>query len=96
MDLFYYWKDIASDLKSGRIGWFQSNREKLGKLAAEKPEFIWAFKTPQGQKGKLRVAARLAWCREPVKGIGRPPQCSISDLLRPGFCRFGSFRRTRN
>lgn len=61
MDIFYYWKNHEEDLKAGRIGWLKSDRKKLGMLKDRHPDYIWAFNTPAGQKGKLQLLARLAW-----------------------------------
>jgi hypothetical protein len=61
MDVLYYWKDINADIKAGRIGWFRSTQERLSEFDASFPDFIWVFKTPKGEKGKLQLLARVAW-----------------------------------
>ena len=40
MDVLYYWKDIESDLKSGKIGHFRSDKSKLEAFKAGYPDFI--------------------------------------------------------
>ena len=61
MDVFYYWKNHAADLKAGRIGHFKSTAGKQKELADGFPDFLWAFKTPQGRKGEVQLLARLRW-----------------------------------
>jgi hypothetical protein len=61
MDVFYYWKNPEADLKAGRIGYFKSTAAKLTELADGMPDFIWAFKSPQGAKGRIQLVARLRW-----------------------------------
>lgn len=61
MDVFYYWKDFAADMKAGRVGRFRSAKERLDELHDGCPSYIWAFKTPAGRKGELQLLARLAW-----------------------------------
>jgi hypothetical protein len=61
MDVFYYWKNYAEDLKAGRIGLLKSDRNKLGELKGRFPSNIWAFKTPTGRKGQLQLMAKLVW-----------------------------------
>jgi hypothetical protein len=48
MDILYYWKNIESDLKSGKIGHFRSDREKLEVFKAG----------PDQQDGSAARAAR--------------------------------------
>lgn len=73
MDVLYYWKDINADIKAGRIGWFRSTQERLSEFEASFPDFIWVFKTPKGEKGRLQLLARVAWSSKsaPVPA-GRP------------------------
>ena len=66
MDVFYYWKDIAEDVKADRIGWFRSDKDKLDALKARHPGYLWVFKTPRGCKGNLQLLARLMWSDSPV------------------------------
>lgn len=73
MDVFYYWKDIREDREAGRIGLFQSSREKLDQLRAGYPSYIWIFKTPQGQKGRLQLLARLVWSDKPLVSFTPTP-----------------------
>jgi len=60
MDVLYYWKDINADIKAGRMGWFRSTQERLAEFEASFPDFIWVFKTPKREKGKLQLLARVA------------------------------------
>jgi hypothetical protein len=66
MDVFYYWKDFKEDRKKKQIGWLKSEKNKLNSFKSRHPDFIWAFKTPQGQKGKLQLLARLKWSDVPI------------------------------
>jgi hypothetical protein len=66
MDVFFYWKNVEADLKEGRLGRFRSTNDKLDTLRAGSPDFIWVFKTPPGQKGKLQLLFRLMWSDEPT------------------------------
>lgn len=66
MDVFYYWKDHAKDIKDVQIGRFRSAKERLSELQAGYPDYIWAFKTPKGRKGKLQLLARLVWADKPL------------------------------
>jgi hypothetical protein len=61
MDVLHYWKDLAPDLKAGRIGWFRASNDKLAEFQAGYPDYIWVFKTPPGMKGKLQLLGRLVW-----------------------------------
>lgn len=69
MDIFYYWKDYVADCDAGRIGYFRSKRSTLAELAAEAPDYIWAFKTPKGLKGEVQLIARLRCVDSPSKGF---------------------------
>ena len=71
MDVFYYWKNHEQDIKSGRLGHFDSTSEKLQEMADGQPEFIWVFKTPPGRKGELQLLGRLRWRAAPTKGFHR-------------------------
>jgi hypothetical protein len=73
MDVFYYWKDHAADMKAGRIGRFKSTRTKLAELQAGSPDRIWVFKTPKGLKGQVQLLARLSWTDVAVVPIERKP-----------------------
>ena len=66
MDVFYYWKDYAEDVKAARIGRFRSAKDRLSELQAGFPSYIWAFKTPRGKKGQLQLLARLVWSDKPL------------------------------
>ena len=66
MDVFYYWKDYAKDIKAARTGRFRSSKERLAELQGGYPSYIWAFKTPRGKKGRLQLLARLVWSDKPV------------------------------
>ncbi|MCE1184644.1 MAG: hypothetical protein LWW92_03425 [Rhodocyclales bacterium] len=70
MDVFYYWKDYSEDLEVGRVGHVRSTRAKLAELAEGAPDYIWVFKTPKGQKGRLQLIGRL-WC--PANAIRLDP-----------------------
>jgi hypothetical protein len=76
MDVFFYWKDIREDLKAGRTGRFRSNKDKLDDLKAGCPSYIWIFKTPQGQKGRLQLLARLLWSDKPLVAFKPAPNDS--------------------
>ncbi len=66
MNVFYYWKNIAQDLKAGRIGYFKSSRTRFNELADGHPDFIWVFKTPTGLKGQVQLMGRLRWADKAV------------------------------
>ncbi|CAN7736992.1 hypothetical protein LJR034_006500 [Caballeronia sp. LjRoot34] len=55
MDIFYYWKNYASDMKEGRVGTLGSEGDKLEELKQRLPRKVWTFVTPKGMKGKLQV-----------------------------------------
>jgi hypothetical protein len=78
MDIFYYWKNYDEDLKTGRIGWLKSDRQKLRQLADRHPDSIWAFKTPAGEKGSLQLVAKLAW--SDVARVATPKAESASTI----------------
>ena len=61
MDILHYWKDIESDLKTGKIGNFRSDKSKLETFKAGYPDFIWIFKTPKGRIRDVELLAKLAW-----------------------------------
>lgn len=69
MDVLYYWKDVAADLKAGRIGWFRSSNERLAEFQNGHPDYIWVVKTPRGMKGKLQLLARVVWSDHPAKPV---------------------------
>ncbi|MBP6096638.1 MAG: hypothetical protein KBF58_05645 [Methyloversatilis sp.] len=71
MDVFYYWKDHAADLKAGRIGRFRTSRSKLAELQEGVPDRIWVFKTPKGLKGQVQLLARLRWSDSAVVRMER-------------------------
>lgn len=73
MDVFYYWKDIAQDLKAGRIGRFRSHKDRLEELHAGYPDHVWVFKTPPGRKGQLQLKARLCWSNSPPSSFKPEP-----------------------
>jgi hypothetical protein len=77
MDIFYYWKNYDEDLKSGRIGWLKSERQKLGEMRDRYPDQIWAFKTPSGRKGQLQLVARLAWSDKPTVALPKLDAASV-------------------
>jgi hypothetical protein len=55
LDIFYYWKDYASDIKEGRIGTLGSNGDKLEGMKERLPRKVWTFLTPKTMKGKLQL-----------------------------------------
>jgi hypothetical protein len=73
MDVFYYWKDFAEDLKADRIGRFRSSKEKLTQMQEGFPDSVWVFKTPRGKKGQLQLLARLHWTSKPPSGFRPGP-----------------------
>ncbi|WP_298827080.1 hypothetical protein [uncultured Piscinibacter sp.] len=73
MDIFYYWKDYAADVKNRRAGRFSTSRERLAELKDGYPDFIWAFKTPVGRKGQLQLLARLVWSDKPPTAFRATP-----------------------
>jgi hypothetical protein len=92
MDILYYWKDIESDLKNGRIGYFKSDKSKLENFKAGYPDFIWIFKTPQGRIRDVELLAKLAWSDTATKGFSPTAgQGAIHyDPKYPRSGRFGS------
>jgi hypothetical protein len=92
MDILYYWKNIESDLKSGKIGHFRSDKEKLETFKAGYPDFTWIFKTPQGRIRDVELLAKLAWTDTTTKGfIPTVGQSAIHyDPKYPRSGRFGS------
>jgi hypothetical protein len=90
MDILYYWKNMESDLKSGRIGYFRSDKEKLQTFKAGYPDFIWIFKTPQGRNRDVELLARLAWTDTATKGF--TPTAGQSEIhYDPKYPRSGRF-----
>lgn len=69
MDVFYYWKDCAADMKAHRIGRFRSSQERLAELQAGYPDYVWVFKTPKGHRGQVQLLARLVWSDTPPSGF---------------------------
>ena len=92
MDILYYWKSIESDLKSGKIGYFRSDKDKLETFKAGYPDFIWIVKTPQGRTKDVELLAKLAWSEVATKGfVPTPGQSAIHfDPKYPRSGRFGS------
>jgi hypothetical protein len=92
MDILYYWKDIESDLKSGKIGHFRSDKGKLETFKAGYPDFIWIFKTPRGRIKDVELLAKLAWTDTATKGFTPTAgQGAIHyDPLYPRSGRFAS------
>lgn len=73
MDVFYFWKDFDADLKAHRIGHLRSSKDKIDLLHEAHPDFVWVFRTPRGEKGRLQVLARLWWSRTPPSGFKPAP-----------------------
>lgn len=71
MDIVYYWKDYADDLKHGRLGYFRSASPKLSELFMDAPDYIWVVKTPAGLKGELQLLARLRCVDSPTVPFSR-------------------------
>ena len=69
MDILYYWKNIESDLKSGKIGNIRLDRDKLETFKAGYPDFIWIFRTPKGRIRDVELLAKLAWSDTAPKGF---------------------------
>ncbi len=65
MDIFYYWKDYESHLKSAGLGWLHFPRNKLAEIKGRHPDWIWAFRQPAQRKGDLQLLARLRWIDAP-------------------------------
>jgi hypothetical protein len=61
MDIVYYWKNHAADVKAGRLGSFKTTPARLAALADGYPDFLWAFKPAAGRKGDVQLIARLRW-----------------------------------
>lgn len=90
MDIFYYWKDIESDLKAGRLGYFRSSRAKLAEFQAAIPDNIWVFKTPKGRKGEIQLLAKLRWSDKPTGAIriSSTETCIFYDAEHPDSVSF--------
>ena len=73
MDVFYYWKNHAADVKAGRIGHFKSTADKLKELADGFPDFLWVFKTPHGRKGEVQLLAKLRWADKTTVALKPEP-----------------------
>lgn len=81
MDAFYYWKDIAQDVKADRIGWFRSAKDKLDALKARHPNYLWVFRTPHGCKGNVQLLARLVWSDAPVSAGAKLRPAGESNIF---------------
>jgi hypothetical protein len=90
MDILYYWKNIESDLKSGKIGHFRSDKEKLETFKAGYPDFIWIFKTPKGRVRDVELLAKLAWTDTTTKGF-TPTVGQGAIHYDPAYPRSGRF-----
>lgn len=77
MDVLHYWKDLASDIKADRIGWFRSSKDRLPEFQEGHPDYIWVVRTPTGSKGKLQLLARLAWASKPTGPVTALPGQSL-------------------
>jgi len=71
LDILYYWKDYADDIKHGHVGYFRSTSPKLEELAVDAPDYIWVVKTPAGLKGDLQLLARLRCVDSPTVPVSR-------------------------
>ena len=74
MDVLYYWKDLAADVKAGRLGWFRSSKDKFAEFKDSYPGYIWLFKTPKGEKGRLQLLARVVWSDAPTTPVSASPR----------------------
>jgi hypothetical protein len=90
MDILYYWKSMESDLTSGKIGHFRSDKEKLEAFKAGYPDFIWIFKTPQGRIRDVELLAKLAWTDSATKGF-TPTVGQSAIHYDPRYPRSGRF-----
>ena len=90
MDILYYWKNIESDLKSGKIGHFRSDREKLETFKAGYPDYIWIFKTPKGRVRDVELLAKLAWTDTATKGFS-PTAGQSAIHYDPRYPRSGRY-----
>jgi hypothetical protein len=73
MDVFYHWKDFEADLKAHRIGHFRSSKDKLDPLHEAHPDFVWVFRMPKGEKGRVQLLAKLWWSRSAPSGFRPAP-----------------------
>ena len=90
MDILYYWKSMESDLKSGKVGHFRSDKEKLETFKAGYPDYIWIFKTPQGRIRDVELLAKLAWTDVATKGF-TPTAGQGAIHYDPKYPRSGRF-----
>lgn len=65
MDIFYFWKDHAADIKGRRYGRVTAPAARLSELKEGYPDYVWAFKNPAGRKGQLELVARWVWSDKP-------------------------------
>lgn len=95
MDIFYFWKDHAADLKGQRVGHLVSSSARLAELKDGYPDYIWAFKNPAGRKGQLQLLAKLVWSdKPPAKFRAGPGQSHIFyDADHPGSVWFDGGER---
>jgi hypothetical protein len=59
LDIFFYWKEIASDIKEGRFGVLGTDTRKLEEVKERLPRKVWTFVTPKGTKGKLQLISSM-------------------------------------
>lgn len=81
MDVFYYWKDYKDDIENGLIGRFVSTSKKLGEMNQYPPDYIWAFKTPEGRKGQVQLIARLWWSKTEPEGLKPSEKTNIESVM---------------
>jgi hypothetical protein len=55
------------------LGWFRSSNEKLAEFKDSYPGYIWLFKTPKGEKGRLQLLARVVWSDAPTTPVSASP-----------------------
>jgi hypothetical protein len=81
MDVFYYWKDYKDDIENGMVGRFVSTSKKLGGMNDYPPDYIWAFKTPEGRKGQVQLIARLWWSKTEPQGLKSSEKANITSVM---------------
>ena len=77
MDIFYFWKDYASHLKSSGVGWLHCPRNKLAEIKGRHPDWIWAFRQPARRKGDVQLLARLRWSDTPMQKFALEKDASV-------------------
>ncbi|SCY42636.1 hypothetical protein SAMN05216420_10645 [Nitrosospira sp. Nl5] len=81
MDVFYYWKDYKNDIENDMVGRFVSTSKKLEEMNQCPPDYIWAFKTPEGRKGQVQLIARLWWAKTEPQGLKPSEKINIGSVM---------------